>query len=385
MSPLPSPPRINSTIIQINPTNEEMSNDPKPKRAKPSKSLLKKKRKELKTAHLIIEKKRRIKLNREFEMLKILVPACRNSIICSNYTTLANTNSSNIQINDGMYKLTILQATVEYINYLHEIIRLMRKSRDVTANADLLFLRLDLNLESYRDLEQEFNFTEIMKIFKLMGVYEKQSRRRSLNKEPDEDPNALVSNEQFYEFLLSRGIDKKDIDSFKLFFDVIDLDDAPRTSDASTPAFFKKDLTFWKKPAPMIPMSGLLGPSPNTMQISNFTNYSNKEFLLPGPILDLPEHHRRASLGFLSGFTDSSESSRRLPLESEINPEFFLLLPSTFSTMILRFDDGHKRAGEALLHMKRNSIDRTSPLLAGSDDTRNRARNSESKIDSILN
>ena len=131
-----------------------------------NKEEIERKKKELKTQHSIIEKRRRIKMNREFEALKFLVPACRLNI-------LTGLNDGNFDNSTMMHKLTILQSTVEYIKYLHLIIKLMKlqmlipkDTREtfkswIQKNDNLNFVDFDLDLQSYRDIKSEFNFENI--------------------------------------------------------------------------------------------------------------------------------------------------------------------------------------------------------------------------------
>lgn len=164
MPSLPQPPDLKPTIIQMQSADDDFQeadhqDKPKKKRRRSSASLvsqneIEKRRREHKTAHSIIEKKRRIRMNREFEALKFIVPACRNNL---------NTSSSN---GEGMYKLTILQSTVDYIKYLHSIVNL--QSQEIakyhpqwTQHEDLSFAQADVNTDVYRDLEQEYDFNEL--------------------------------------------------------------------------------------------------------------------------------------------------------------------------------------------------------------------------------
>lgn len=117
--------------------------------------------------HSVIEKKRRIKMNREFEALKFIVPACRTSIIGG----LSESNS--FENSHLMHKLTILQSTVEYIKYLHLIIRLMKlqmlapkETRPAykswfKKNSNLDFANFDLSLDKYRDIDKDFDFEDM--------------------------------------------------------------------------------------------------------------------------------------------------------------------------------------------------------------------------------
>ncbi|KAK9464167.1 uncharacterized protein V1516DRAFT_669753 [Lipomyces oligophaga] len=61
-----------------------------------------------KIAHSAIERRRRSKMNEEFDSLKIMVPACRVA--------------SQTHGDASLHKLGILQATVEYVRYLEECI-----------------------------------------------------------------------------------------------------------------------------------------------------------------------------------------------------------------------------------------------------------------------
>ncbi|KAH3667264.1 hypothetical protein OGAPHI_002913 [Ogataea philodendri] len=140
-----------------------------------TKEELERKRKELKSQHSIIEKKRRIKMNREFEALKFMVPACRLNI-------LNGLNDNNFDNSNMMHKLTILQSTVEYIKYLHLVIKLLKlqmltpsKTRPLfqrwlAKNDNLRFVDFDLDLQAYRTIENEFNFEELfLKVWKNDG------------------------------------------------------------------------------------------------------------------------------------------------------------------------------------------------------------------------
>ncbi|ONH67429.1 Transcriptional regulator of form adherence 6 [Cyberlindnera fabianii] len=179
---IPSPPELKPTIIQMQSTDttEESAVSDRPvddaatvsapastqdgdqktkkKRRRSSSSLvsqneIEKRRREHKTAHSIIEKKRRIRMNREFEALKFLIPACRNNL---------NTSSNN---GEGMYKLTILQSTVDYIRYLHSVINIQKSELESKspewAQEELQFAQVDVNTDDYRNLENDFNFTKL--------------------------------------------------------------------------------------------------------------------------------------------------------------------------------------------------------------------------------
>lgn len=59
-----------------------------------------------KTAHSLIERRRRFKMNEEFAVLKSMIPACRGV---------------------EMHKLAILQASIEYLRYLEECVEELKK------------------------------------------------------------------------------------------------------------------------------------------------------------------------------------------------------------------------------------------------------------------
>jgi hypothetical protein len=165
MMTLPQPPDLKPTIIQMqnNDTEEPDVQDheekPKKKRRRSSSSLIsqneiEKRRREHKTAHSIIEKKRRIRMNREFEALKFLIPACRNNL---------NTSNNN---GEGMYKLTILQATVDYIRYLHQVVGLQNDElKKLGLDEDIGFIKADVDTDQYRNLDNEYSFQQLFDSF----------------------------------------------------------------------------------------------------------------------------------------------------------------------------------------------------------------------------
>lgn len=199
MNKLPKPPVLKTTIIQLNTdldatnknfeilTNEyttngvgentsEITENPqqelitpnmKKKRRRLSSNIdseeIIKRRNETKQLHSIIEKRRRMKINREFEELKYLIPACRstNNITGSGKAKAGVNNNSN-KI-DGMHKLTILQSSVEYIMYLHHIIQEQHKllQSNPCYDFDIKFSKIPLDVNSYRDIGKEFNFNDL--------------------------------------------------------------------------------------------------------------------------------------------------------------------------------------------------------------------------------
>lgn len=101
-SKFPSPPSRPCKIIQA-------PQKPKPRVTKGRKRLAQSpleteiRQKARKTAHSDIERRRRIKINEQFEELKYLIPACSQ----------ATANGEN-----GLHKLVILQEAVAFIKYL---------------------------------------------------------------------------------------------------------------------------------------------------------------------------------------------------------------------------------------------------------------------------
>ncbi|KAL7662393.1 BHLH domain-containing protein [[Candida] zeylanoides] len=192
---LPAPPVLKTTIIQLNreldqedrnyeiltnnyggldaraaePFVEECaSSSAKKKRRRSSANIdseeLAKRKNETKQLHSIIEKRRRIKINREFEALKYLIPACRSTHTpapkkaAAGSASNANNNGNKI---DGMYKLTILKSSVEYILYLHHIIQQQHQtivSNNLGDDFEIDFARVPLDVNQYRNIDREFDF-----------------------------------------------------------------------------------------------------------------------------------------------------------------------------------------------------------------------------------
>ncbi|KAH3672056.1 hypothetical protein WICMUC_004457 [Wickerhamomyces mucosus] len=203
---IPSPPDLKPTIIQMQSSNgnDLKEQDGKRKRRRSSSSLsnstpseIEKRKKEHRTAHSIIEKKRRIRMNREFEALKFIIPAVRNNL-------LNNGDQPNSNQGEGLYKLTILQSAVDYIKYLHGIILLQndvitknkhkdneeesydndkRNDEGENDNNDvnddfqfnLNFAKVDIKTEDYRNLEIDFNFIELFESIRSQSQISKSS------------------------------------------------------------------------------------------------------------------------------------------------------------------------------------------------------------------
>ncbi|KAI4785237.1 hypothetical protein E4T45_14038, partial [Aureobasidium sp. EXF-8846] len=111
---LPPPPTRNRKIIQMKPKAAAGENQPEPEvEAAPAKAAGGRKKGAnasntaasrkvaRKTAHSLIERRRRSKMNEEFGVLKDMIPACNGQ---------------------EMHKLAILQASIEYLRYLERCI-----------------------------------------------------------------------------------------------------------------------------------------------------------------------------------------------------------------------------------------------------------------------
>lgn len=197
----PRPPVLKTTIIQLNKeldcddqnyeilTNEynqpksidgsvaASSTAAKKKRRRSSANVdseeLAKRKHETKQLHSLIEKRRRIKINREFEALKYLIPACRTS---SPDSKKSSNNGNKI---DGMYKLTILKSSVEYILYLHHVIQKQSELLGDDFNVD--FARIPLDVNQYRNIDKEFSFKHLQP----NSIEEEQEEDESENLHPN--------------------------------------------------------------------------------------------------------------------------------------------------------------------------------------------------------
>ncbi|KAK0392431.1 hypothetical protein NLU13_1926 [Sarocladium strictum] len=69
-----------------------------------------------KTAHSLIERRRRSKMNEEFALLKSMIPACTGE----------------------MHKLAILQASIEYLRYLEDCVAKLKAQHDDQAQQDAM-------------------------------------------------------------------------------------------------------------------------------------------------------------------------------------------------------------------------------------------------------
>ncbi|KAL5114672.1 hypothetical protein ACEQ8H_007405 [Pleosporales sp. CAS-2024a] len=118
---LPPPPTRSRKIIQMKPKQQEAANAPSQSPQPPANAPNGAKRKQAsntsaagrkiarKTAHNLIERRRRSKMNEEFGVLKDMIPACRGQ---------------------EMHKLAILQASIEYMRYLEQCISDLKTTHD---------------------------------------------------------------------------------------------------------------------------------------------------------------------------------------------------------------------------------------------------------------
>ena len=109
-SDLPPPPSRARKIIQMKPepVKPTSSTSTSPKRKQPSATSAAGRKIARKTAHSIIERRRRSKMNEEFGVLKDMIPAC-NGV--------------------DMHKLAILQAGIEYVRYLQGCVEKLQEGQ----------------------------------------------------------------------------------------------------------------------------------------------------------------------------------------------------------------------------------------------------------------
>ncbi|KAH8789288.1 hypothetical protein BGZ57DRAFT_112338 [Hyaloscypha finlandica] len=123
---LPPPPTRSRKIIQMKPRGQpeeipESSNDGSkasagkpaastPKKKQPSSTSVAGRKIARKTAHSLIERRRRSKMNEEFGVLKDMIPACTGE----------------------MHKLAILQASIDYVRYLEDCVTKLKAENNRT-------------------------------------------------------------------------------------------------------------------------------------------------------------------------------------------------------------------------------------------------------------
>lgn len=208
-NPLDKSPIGNSDDSMPTSPNLEALGPSKKKRRRSTANIdeeeLAKRKHETKQLHSIIEKRRRIKINREFEALKYLIPACRNCNTTppdqeSSSSTKKSSNvggGSNGNKIDGMYKLTILKSSVEYILYLHHIIQkqqeLIKNDSSINLTAakefNIDFARIPLDVNQYRNIDVNFNFKTLLKeVQSVEGQIQRRSNEPKMNR-PSWTPN----------------------------------------------------------------------------------------------------------------------------------------------------------------------------------------------------
>ncbi|OKL59806.1 hypothetical protein UA08_04587 [Talaromyces atroroseus] len=107
-STAPLPTNINATSPTLQLSNSSNGS----KRKQPSATSAAGRKIARKTAHSLIERRRRSKMNEEFATLKDMIPACRGQ---------------------EMHKLAILQASIDYMNYLEDCITELKNNASAGA------------------------------------------------------------------------------------------------------------------------------------------------------------------------------------------------------------------------------------------------------------
>lgn len=110
LKPLPSPPSRPYTILQAqggsHETKKPTGGSGKVTKRRNSNATSSEKKEARKIAHSDIERRRRLKINEQFDQLRSLVPAC---------TQFKDASGGD----SGLHKLEILEHTVKYIEHLH--------------------------------------------------------------------------------------------------------------------------------------------------------------------------------------------------------------------------------------------------------------------------
>ncbi|RAH87576.1 HLH-domain-containing protein [Aspergillus japonicus CBS 114.51] len=99
--PKPAAPPSNKASTKDSASKASANNAPNSKKKQPSATSAAGRKIARKTAHSLIERRRRSKMNEEFATLKDMIPACQGQ---------------------DMHKLAILQASIDYVNYLEQCI-----------------------------------------------------------------------------------------------------------------------------------------------------------------------------------------------------------------------------------------------------------------------
>jgi len=154
---LPPPPTRSRKIIQMKPRGQpqgipESFNDASkasvgklassaPKKKQPSSSSVAGRKIARKTAHSLIERRRRSKMNEEFGVLKDMIPACTGE----------------------MHKLAILQASIDYVRYLEDCVAKLKAENNrsnATPTSDQFALPLATSRVSYKTSRQYQSYDE---------------------------------------------------------------------------------------------------------------------------------------------------------------------------------------------------------------------------------
>ncbi|KAH6682338.1 hypothetical protein F5X68DRAFT_155832 [Plectosphaerella plurivora] len=102
-----------TSVAGKGPVTTPASKEPAAKKKQPSATSAAGRKIARKTAHSLIERRRRSKMNEEFAVLKDMIPACTGE----------------------MHKLAILQASIEYVRYLEDCVTKLKAQRDVALEA----------------------------------------------------------------------------------------------------------------------------------------------------------------------------------------------------------------------------------------------------------
>mmetsp|Transcript_8014 Transcript_8014/g.10085 ORF Transcript_8014/g.10085 Transcript_8014/m.10085 type:complete len:387 (+) Transcript_8014:78-1238(+) len=371
---MPSPPVLKTTIIQLNKdldqddnnyeilTNDysqnkestsEMTSMPasmvgniqgKKKRRRSSANVdsdeLLKRKNDTKQLHSIIEKRRRIKINREFEALKYLIPACRLTSSGSGPNSKKGAGTNNGSKIDGMYKLTILKSSVEYILYLHHIIQQQHnliKANDNKYKFDIDFARVPLDVNTYRNINKDFNFKDLITSIENASFSNSPKERDSVIEEDYEDESVNDDKNQ----LLSPDITP---DMAPVLSMLNKYTPIPRESDSSA----------------VSPNGGLqtaiIDNSPYNNPIKNYNPGKFNKFQLPDPALNPTEYDNEESRQYQYG-------PKRKLFKAKIPPNNTILFNRPLNIKCSSSDRVHEDklsdqdASKTLLSLRKSSID----------------------------
>lgn len=129
---LPPPPTRSRKIIQMKPRGQEedipeaaesskttgKGAAPSPKKKQPSSTSVAGRKIARKTAHSLIERRRRSKMNEEFGVLKNMIPACTGEMHKLAILQVNNTEIAHIEV----LVLKLNQASIDYVRYLEDCV-----------------------------------------------------------------------------------------------------------------------------------------------------------------------------------------------------------------------------------------------------------------------